>query len=184
MNIRKVLTIGLTICMLCGCNTVNNLENNNTNNNQEDIVTDKENNDSTVSYSEDDFIRQTKVTLVEEPACTGNASSLTASIEQDGNIAISQGGGAVIIEPGNAKYLYQVGVIACDSVILYYITEDNDLYVIDNPDARTPNQKATKVFEKKVTEFLGTEVDEEGGNLKVLLDNGEVEYIRYFTAPE
>lgn len=125
------------------------------------------------------FIRETRVTLVEEPGCTGSNGSLTASIQPDGNILIAQNRGAVDIEVGNAKYLFKMTFIACDNVKLYFITEDSELYVIDHPDAGDLNQKFTKVTESKVKEFLG--VGETKSDLKVLLENGQIEYIKCFS---
>lgn len=149
------------------------------------IVDDIDNTVNNIKYNESDFIRQTNITLVDEPNCNGNSSSLVANIEEDGNISISQSGGASIVTPGNAKYLYKVDKLACDAVSLYYITSDNELYVLDNPRSDI-DQTATKVIEDEVVEFLGTETKEvkDGYNhyLKVLLSSGEVEYINYLTA--
>lgn len=165
-------------------NNSNNQSKENINNgvNKEEDITTEEN--DTNSYNENDFIRQTNITLVDEPNCNGNSISLVANIEEDGNISISQSGGASIVTPGNAKYLYKVGKLACDAVSLYYITSDNELYVLDNPRSDM-DQTATKVIEDEVVEFLGTETKEveDGYNhyLKVLLSSGEVEYINYLT---
>ncbi len=129
------------------------------------------------------YIRETRVTLIEEPNCTGVGSSVIATIEKNGNISIAKDRGAMEIEANNAKYLYKVGILACDNVKLYYITEDNDLYLIDNPNSYDLNQQSIKVSENKVTEFLGTESKSDGAYLKVLLKNGSVEYIKYFGYP-
>ena len=129
------------------------------------------------------YIRETRVTLIEEPNCTGIGSSVIATIETNGNISIAKDRGAMEIEANNAKYLYKVGILACDNVKLYYITEDNDLYLIDNPNSYDLNQQSIKVSENKVTEFLGTESKSDGAYLKVLLKNGSVEYIKYFGYP-
>lgn len=165
-------------------NNGNNQNQENINNgvNKEEDITTEEN--DTNKYNESDFIRQTNITLVDEPNCTGNSSSLVANIEEDGNISISQSGGSILVTPGNAKYLYKVGKLACDAVSLYYITSDNELYILDNPRSDI-DQTATKVIEDEVVEFLGTETKEveDGYNhyLKVLLSSGEVEYINYLT---
>ena len=144
------------------------------------IVNDINNN----KHDESSFVRQTKVNLVEEPNCTGNSSSLIASIEENGNISISQNGGASIVTPGNAKYLFRVGKLACDVVSLYYITNDNELYVLDNPKSDV-DQTATKVIDAEVIEFLGTQIKEveDGYNnyLKVLLKDNTIKYINYMT---
>ena len=141
----------------------------------------KENNNEIIDES--NFIRETRITLVDEPNCTGNGSSLIANIEPNGNISISQNMGAVGIEVGNAKYLYRVGIIACDRIKLYYITEDKGLYVVDQPSAEKLNQKGTKVSSSKIIEFLGEEHREDGSYLKVLSENKTIEYIKYYTTP-
>lgn len=137
-----------------------------------------------IKYDESSFIRQTQINLVDEPNCTGNLSSLVANIEENGNISISQNGGASIVTPGKAKYLFKVGKLACDVVSLYYITDNNELYVLDNPRADI-DQTATKVINDEVIEFLGTETKEveDGYNhyIKVLLKNNTVKYVNYIT---
>lgn len=145
-----------------------------------------QNDNNAETYDESDFIRQTNIILVDEPNCTGNSSSLVANIEDDGNISVSQNGGAILITPGNAKYLYRVGKLTCDAVDLYYITEDNNLYKVENNKLTSGiDQVAVKVTESKVVEFLGTEVKEVADGyeyfVKVLLENNEVEYINYLT---
>ena len=143
-----------------------------------------EENNQTIIDDENNFIRQTHINLVDEPNCTGNLSSLVANIEDDGNISISQNGGASIVTPGNAKCLFRVGKLACDVVSLYYITNDNELYVLDNPRA-DKDQTATKVIDDEVIEFLGIETKEvEDGYdnyLKVLLKDNTIKYINYMT---
>ena len=140
--------------------------------------------ENNTQYDESFFIRQTQIELVDEPNCTGNSSSLIASIEDNGNISISQNGGSSIVAPGNAKYLFRVGKLACDMVSLYYITNDNELYVLENPSSDI-EQTAIKVIDAEVVEFLGTETKEvEDGYdyyLKVLLKNSNVEYINYMS---
>lgn len=42
------------------------------------------------TFKETDFIRNTKLVLVDEPACTGAATPLEAEINENKNIAISQ----------------------------------------------------------------------------------------------
>lgn len=106
-------------------------------------------------------------------------SDLIASIEKGGNISLSQNLGAVLLEGTNAKYLYAVSKIAADNVDLYYITNNNDLYVIKNPNASNYNQARNKVINKKVVEFLGTEERNNGEYLKVLCQDGSVEYILF-----
>ena len=137
-------------------------------------------------YTENDFIRETQVTLIEEPLCSGNGSSLIATIESDGNISVSRAGSATLITPGNAKYLYRVEKIVCDSVDLYYITDNGKLYLVSQGQLNSgKDEVAVKVTESNAVEFLGTELKEteEGYNyyLKVLLKNGNVEYIKYLT---
>jgi hypothetical protein len=57
------------------------------------------------------------------------------------------------------------------------------LYVIDNPNSTTLNQKAVKATESKVIEFLGVEGKSDGSYLKVLLESREIEYVKYFAPP-
>lgn len=153
-------------------------------NDDNNISNDDYNDDNNTKYDESSFIRQRQIILVEEPNCTGNSSSLIATIYKNGNIFISQNGGASIVTPGNAKYLFRVGKLACDVVSLYYITDDNELYVLDNPKSDV-DQTATKVIDAEVIEFLGTEIKEveDGYNnyLKVLLKDNTVKYINYMT---
>lgn len=152
--------------------------NSNSNNSQENI----DNSEDVVD--ETSYIRNTKVVLVEEPNCTGqHSTSLIANIEPNGNISIAQDRGAAEIVVGNAKYLYRVGILACDNVKLYYITGDNELYVIDRPSSTALNQEGTKVTDSKILEFLGTEAKDGDVYLKVLNSNKKIEYIKYFTSP-
>lgn len=162
--------------------TSNNTNNAITNENLDNSNQNQEENNSS-NFDENDFIRETRVTLIDEPNCTGKGTPLIAAIESNGNISIAQNGGAVEIEVGNAKYIYRVGIIACDNFKLYYITDDMELYVIDKPNSTTLNQKATKVTESKVVEFLGEEGKSDGSYLRVLLQNGKVEYIKFFEFP-
>ena len=182
-----IIVILSVLCILFATGTIifntNKVNDNNTNEN----VTDKDQNNqeenNNEKIDESNFIRETRITLVEEPACTGNSSSLIANIESDGNISISQNKVAEKIEVGNAKYLYSVGIIACDNIRLYYITEDKGLYIVDHPSAGKPNQKGTKVSSSKIIEFLGVENRDDGSYLKVLTENKNIEYIKYFTPP-
>lgn len=103
---------------------------------------------------------------------------LTAEID-NGNIAICQSMGAVLIENANAKYLYSVSKYSADDVDLYFITNKNELYVIHNPNANEYNQKKVKVTNSSVTEFLGTTIKDDGAYIKVLLNNGETEEFLY-----
>ena len=169
---------------------INNQENTNGNNNVINDTNDansniEEKNNSNNQVTDNmNFIREKRITLIEEPNCTGQHSTpLVATIEPNGNITIAQDGGAVEIEVGNAKYLYKVVVIACDNVKLYYITENNDLYVIERPDSVTLNQKSSKVIDKKVVEFLGNERKNDDLYLKVLLEDKTIDYIKYFSSP-
>ena len=158
--------------------TNNSNSNSNSNNSQENI------NNSEDVVDETSYIRNTKVVLVEEPNCTGqHSTSLIANIEPNGNISIAQDRGAAEIVVGNAKYLYRVGILACDNVKLYYITGDNELYVIDRPSSTALNQEGTKVTDSKILEFLGTEAKDGDVYLKVLNSNKKIEYIKYFTSP-
>ena len=191
-----IILILLVLCILFATGTIsfnsriddnnNGLSNENINeeNNNEkfDENINEENNNEKIDES--NFLRETRITLVDEPNCTGNSSPLIANIESNGNISISQSKGAEVIEVGNAKYLYRVGIISCDNVRLYYITEDRGLYVVDHPSAGKQNQKGTKVSSNKIIEFLGEEHREDGSYLKVLTENKTIEYIKYFTAPD
>ena len=157
----------------------NNIVDDNANNNNDNQKSQDNN------VSESDYIRQTSVVLVEEPNCTGqHSTSLTAEINSNKNIAIAQDKAAEEIIVGNAKYLYKIGIIACDNVKLYYITEDNELYVVDHPSTGKPNQKGTKITSSKIVEFLGEDHRDDGGYLKVLTESKNIEYIKYFTAPD
>ena len=196
-NIKNVV-IGLLIVIILILSVIillkfnnerrNNNEINNNNQGQEIVESDDviENNSN---YSEKDFIRDIKVTLIDEPNCTGGDanSSLIASIDSDGNLSISRSGGAILITPGNAKYLYREGKFACDAVDLYYITEDNKLYLVENNKLISGiDQVATKVTDSEVVEFLGLSESvetKEGYDhyFRVLLKNGEVEKIKYFS---
>ena len=183
-----IIVILSVLCILFATGTIsfntNKVNDNNTNEN----VTDKDQNNqeenNNEKIDESNFIRETRITLVEEPACTGNSSPLIANIESDGNISIAQNKDVEKIEVGNAKYLYSVGIIVCDNIRLYYITEDKGLYVVDHPSAGKPNQKGTKVSSSKIIEFLGVEGRDDGSYLKVLTENKNIEYINYFTAPD
>lgn len=170
-----LITVVLVILSMNGTISFTNNDNNSDLN---------EENSQTIIDDENSFIRQTEVVLVDEPNCTGNSSSLVASIEDNGNISISQNGGSSIVTPGDAKYLFRVGKLACDVVSLYYITNDNELYLLDNPKA-DKEQTATRVIDDEVIEFLGTETKEveDGYNhyIKVLLKNGNIEYVNYMT---
>lgn len=128
------------------------------------------------------YIRDTKVILYDEQ-CHGDGVKLEVQIDDNTkNIAIMQGLGAFEIKVGNAKYLYNASVIACDNYNLYYITENNELYLFDKP--ITDSSIARKVTDSSVVEFLGHEFKENDGEyLKVLLLDGRVEYIKYWSVP-
>ena len=146
-----------------------------------DRVPSNNNSGSYGNYKQSDFHRKTRLKLIDAQLCYGMSSDadLIASIEKGGNISLSQNLGAVLLEGTNAKYLYAVSKIAADNVDLYYITNNNDLYVIKNPNANSYNQARTKVINKKVVEFLGTEERNNGEYLKVLCQDGSVEYILF-----
>lgn len=97
-----------------------------------------------------------------------------ASIE-NGSIAISESMGAVLIENTNAKYLYKVTKSVFNDIDLYFITKNNDLYVIHDPNSSDPNQQKIKVA-SGVAEFLGNGGPE---SIKVLLTDGTTENIQY-----
>ena len=179
-----IIVILLTLCILFATGKISFNSNDVDNNEINENINDNNIENNNEEINESNFIRETRITLVEEPACTGNSSPLIANIESDGNISISQNKGAEKIEVGNAKYLYGVGIIACDNIRLYYITEDKGLYVVDHPSAGKPNQKGTKVSSSKIIEFLGVEARDDGSYLKVLTENKNIEYIKYFTAPD
>ena len=129
-------------------------------------------NTNTVTYTTKDFKRYTSVTLIDRVVTEGapdHTSDLVATIERNG-IAITEDTGAILIEGANAKYLYKVS--KSSKIDLYYITKNNELYVIHNPSSGNPNQTKTKVA-SSVTEFLGTE----SGKLKVLLKDGSTKNI-------
>ena len=83
--------------------------------------------------------------------------------------------GAVLIENTNAKYLYKVTKSVFNDIDLYFITKNNDLYVIHDPNSSDPNQQKIKVA-SGVAEFLGN-----GGpvSIKVLLTDGTTKNIQY-----
>ena len=155
-------------------NTNNNANSNNTNSTENSSSTSS--NTNKVTYTTKDFKRYTTVTLIDYVATEGapdHTSDLVASIEGDG-IAISESTGAILIEGTNAKYLYKVS--SGSKIDLYYITKNNDLYVIHNPSSGNPNQTKTKVA-SSVAEFLGTENGKR--YLKVLLKDGSTKNISY-----
>lgn len=182
-----IVVLGV-LCVLFATGKIGNknIQNNTNVINQSSQNTDNSNNSENQAntINESDYIRQTEVILIKEPDCTGqHSSSLTAAINSNGNIGISQDMGAEEVVVGNAKYLYSVNIIACDNVKLYYITRDNELFVLDHPSSSAINQKGTKVTESKITEFLGIDNRTDGNYLKVLNSNGNVEYYKYFTSP-
>ena len=140
---------------------------------------------SSGNYSVSDFHRNTSLKLIDARLCYGGSSDsdLIARIENGGNISLSQNLGAVLLEGTNAKYLYAVSKIAADNIDLYYITNNNELYVIKQPNANSYNQARNKVTNKKVVEFLGTESRSNGDYLKVLCADGSVEYILFLEYP-
>ena len=155
-------------------NTNNNANSNNTNSTENSSSTSS--NTNKVTYTTKDFKRYTTVTLIDYVATEGapdHTSDLVASIEGDG-IAISESTGAILIEGTNAKYLYKVS--SGSKIDLYYITKNNDLYVIHNPSSGNPNQTKTKVA-SSVAEFLGIENGKR--YLKVLLKDGNTKNISY-----
>ncbi len=155
-------------------NTNNNANSNNTNSTENSSSTSS--NTNKVTYTTKDFKRYTTVTLIDYVATEGapdHTSDLVASIEGNG-IAISESTGAILIEGTNAKYLYKVS--SGSKIDLYYITKNNDLYVIHNPSSGNPNQTKTKVA-SSVAEFLGIENGKR--YLKVLLKDGNTKNISY-----
>ncbi len=192
-----IIVILLALCVLFATGTISfnlgskndsnknsNFEQNTTQDQSQNTTSNTQNQSQNNNIDESTFVRDTRVTLIDDPNCTGQHSTpLIANIEPDGNISIAQDGGAAVIKVGNAKYLYRVSVLACNNVKLYYITEDKELYVIDGPSSTLLDQKGTKVTESKIIEFLGTEGREDGAYLKVLNENGTTEYIKYFTVP-
>jgi len=134
--------------------------------------------DTGVKYTQKDFVRQTNVSLIEESFCGGDKnSSLRATINESNDIILSQGKNKDNIMPGNVKYLYNVSIVPCEDVALYYITDDNHLYVLEDPGFN--NKEAVKASSNSVVEFLGTETKNDNNYLKVLLKSGNVEYIDY-----
>ncbi len=194
-----IILLALVILLATGIiNLKSNVTNNSNNQSNVDITEnnntakDNTNDNSDNQKSQDNdvsefnYIRQTSVILVEEPNCTGRPASVKADINSSKNIDIFEGtnAGAEEIVVGNAKYLYKVGIIACDNVKLYYITEDNELYVVNQPSTGKPNQKGTKVTSSKIGECLGEDHRDDGSYLKVLTESKNIEYIKYFTAPD
>ena len=154
----------------------NNSTNSNKNNTSSSGNSNTSSNTNKVTYTTKDFKRYTTVTLIDYVATEGapdHTSDLVASIEGNG-IAISESTGAILIEGTNAKYLYKVS--SGSKIDLYYITKNNDLYVIHNPNSGNPNQTKTKIA-NSVAEFLGTENGKR--YLKVLLKDGSTKNISY-----
>lgn len=132
---------------------------------------------NTIKYTTNDFYRYTTVTLIDSVTYYGSPShdtDVVASIE-NGSIAISESMGAVLIENTNAKYLYKVTKSVFNDIDLYFITKNNDLYVIHDPNSSNPNQQKIKVA-SGVAEFLGNGGPE---SIKVLLTDGTTENIQY-----
>ena len=154
----------------------NNNASSNKNNTSSNGNNSTKSNTNTVTYTTKDFKRYTTVTLIDYVATEGapdHTSDLVASIEGN-EIAISESTGAILIEGTNAKYLYKVS--SGNKIDLYYITKNNELYVIHNPSSGNPNQTKTKVA-SSVAEFLGTENGKR--YLKVLLKDGSTKNISY-----
>ena len=148
---------------------------------EEEKKEDKKEDEKPADSYADQYIRKTSLVLVEEPECSGKSSSLTATINNDKNIDIVQGNETGVVVVGNAKYIYNVGILACDVQRLYYITEDKELYYIQVPNTKDNNQKGIKATDSKVIEFLGKEYkDNEGDFIKVLTEDNKVEYINFF----
>ena len=154
----------------------NNNENSNKNNTSSSGNSSTNSNTNAVTYTTKDFKRYTTVTLIDRVATEGasdHISDLVASIEGNG-IAITESMGAILIEGTKAKYLYKVS--NGSKIDLYYITKNNDLYVIHNPNSSNLNQTKTKVA-SSVTEFLGTKTENGKKYLKVLLKDGSTKNI-------
>jgi hypothetical protein len=137
------------------------------------------------NYNSSNYKRNKKLTLIDGVFCYGTShyDDLVAEII-NGNIAISQSGGAVLLENTNAKYIFDMSVIAAENVDLYYITNNNDLYMIERPNANNNNQKGKKVTNSKVAEFIEAKYKDDGYYLRVLLTNGNTEDILYFEFPQ
>lgn len=141
-----------------------------------------ENNYENSNYSSSEYKRSKKLTLIDGVLCYGNTShydDLVAEIV-NGNIVLNQSGKKIILEKTNAKYMYSVSIIAADVVDLYYITNNNELYVIVKPDTESNSQTIKKVTNSKVAEFIGITDKSDGEYLRVLLTNGKTEDIMYF----
>ncbi len=131
-------------------------------------------------YTTKDFKRYKKVTLIDSVAtyrAPDHTSDMVASIEGK-NIAITENMGAILIPNANAKYLYKVSTAKGNKLNLYFITNNNILYVIYNPNSSTENQKKIKV-QSSVFEFLGTKTKNGEKYLTVLLTNGDTKDISY-----
>ena len=185
-----IIGILSVLCILFATDTISFKSNNIDNNELSNENIDSENNSLNDDVIEDNkivnidealFIRKTRITLIDESNCTWYSSPLVANIEPSGSISIGQGGGAVGIYVNNAKYLYKVSLVPCDTFKLYFITEDKELYVVDNSNYFAG--KATKVTESNIIEFLGEEHKDDGSYLKVLTKNKTIEYIKYFSIP-
>ena len=177
-------------------NNDNNIEKDESEVNQEN--NESNTNDNNKEYTYKDFIRDDTLILY-GVSCFGTGPLITY-INNENDIIISGSGGKSlqndgstkenkinnIIKSANAKYLYKVGVISCDSIDLYYINNNNELYLIDNDSIlyKTDISKGKKVTNSKVVEFLGEEHKEYESYIKVLLEDETVEYIKYFEVSE
>jgi len=188
-------------------NNINNQINNNDkpeNENNDEDNKDTNENDDNKEYTYEDFIRDDTLILY-GPSCLGTGP-LISYINEDNDIVISgsrgrqlQSDGSMkeikidnIVKSANAKYIYKIGMISCDGIDLYYINNNNELYLIDNDTMLYKTgilPKGKKATNSKVVEFLGEEhieydeYDEIGKKgdtyIKVLLEDGTVEYINH-----
>ena len=156
------------------------MQDENTSNNNNSKPSQKEENSK--KYSTNDYKRNKSLTLIDHVLCYGAVShdlDMIATIESNGDISISEAMGAVLIENANAKYLYKVEKLAADVVDLYFITNNNELFVVRNENLKDAYPSKERVTNSEVVEFLGTELKDDGEYIKVLLADGSTEDILY-----
>lgn len=110
--------------------------------------------DNMVEEDDVSFKRYTELVLTDETCSTG---SVVTKVE-NGNIVFLKSDMKAVFEVGNVKYLYKAngGNTACDKFTLFYLTDDNKLYLIKNPLSKILNSKKTKFkYESFISDDFG-----------------------------
>lgn len=120
-------------------------------------------NDDMIEENGVTFKRYTELVLTDEECSTG---SIITKVE-NGNIIFLKDDKKSTLEIGNVKYLYKANGAntSCNKFTLFYLTEDNKLYLIKNPLSKILNSKKTKF---KAETFI---TDDFGSNLELLSSN-------------